>query len=104
MPAISSPLKAEKINKRDRPANITSLSLRQEQVLMLLARGYRNKVIADELGLSVNTVSCHIKQIFARLRVNSRAKAAVCYVTSRTSPIKRENHLEHPLMPLRLSS
>ncbi|HEV2437077.1 MAG TPA: helix-turn-helix transcriptional regulator [Verrucomicrobiae bacterium] len=58
-------MKATKLNSSGSLAILEKLSPRQAQVLMMLADGYKNKVIADKLGLSVNTVCGHIKQIFA---------------------------------------
>src|SRR5208282_692561 len=36
------------------------LSVREEQILVLLSRGYSNKMIADKLGLSIETVCGHL--------------------------------------------
>jgi hypothetical protein len=52
------------------------------QVLQLVSQGKRNKEIAAILGLSEDTVSVHVKNIFAKLRVNERTAA----VQRRTSP------------------
>jgi DNA-binding NarL/FixJ family response regulator len=49
-------------------------------VLRLVAGGKTNKAIADELVLSERTVDRHVSNIFAKLRVSSRAAAtAVAY-------------------------
>jgi DNA-binding NarL/FixJ family response regulator len=104
MASISSLVKGPKLNGKSRPAHLESLSPRQEQVLKLLARGYKNKIIADQLGLSINTVSTHMKQIFARLHVNSRAEAAVCYVMSKAWPTRKQAGFEHSPVALRLCS
>lgn len=51
------------------------LSERELQVLRLLAAGSTNKAIAAELVLSERTVDRHVSNIFAKLRVSSRAAA-----------------------------
>lgn len=51
------------------------LTARQIEVLALAARGFRNQDIASALGISANSVKDHLKQIFLRLGVSSRAEA-----------------------------
>ena len=59
------------------PENAGDLKLsdREEEVLRLLARGHRSKEIADELGIGVGTVNTHIRHIYEKLHVRSRAEA-----------------------------
>lgn len=52
-----------------------ALSPREQEILQLVARGRENKQIARDLGISEATVKTHIKSIFARLEVRSRAEA-----------------------------
>ncbi len=54
-----------------------SLSLRETEVLQLVARGKGNQQIADELVISINTVNRHVSNIYAKLSVDNRAQAAV---------------------------
>jgi DNA-binding NarL/FixJ family response regulator len=51
------------------------LSLREVQVLRLVAAGKTNRSIADELFLSEKTVHRHLSNIFAKLDVSSRSAA-----------------------------
>jgi DNA-binding CsgD family transcriptional regulator len=51
------------------------LSQRELQVLRHLAAGATNKAIAAELVLSARTVDRHVSNIYAKLRVSSRAAA-----------------------------
>ncbi len=53
------------------------LTAREREVLDLIAAGITNAAIASRLGLAPNTVSNHISNIFAKLRVASRAEAIV---------------------------
>jgi DNA-binding NarL/FixJ family response regulator len=51
------------------------LTDREIEVLQLVARGMRNKEIAAELKISVETVQGHLKNIFAKLSVQDRTEA-----------------------------
>jgi DNA-binding NarL/FixJ family response regulator len=51
------------------------LTLRELQVLRLVAAGETNKVIAGKLCLSEKTVDRHVSNIFTKLGVSSRAAA-----------------------------
>ena len=62
---------------------IDLLSLRENQVLRLLAQGKMYKEIADELGITSNTVSCYIRRIYEKLHVRSRMEA-VAKMTTRS--------------------
>jgi DNA-binding NarL/FixJ family response regulator len=53
------------------------LTQRQLQVLDLISQGHPNKVIADYLGISEQTVKIHINQIFKELRVFNRTQAVL---------------------------
>jgi DNA-binding NarL/FixJ family response regulator len=52
-----------------------ALSPREADILRLLAKGYRSKEIADELGIAVGTVNTHVRHIYEKLHVRSRAEA-----------------------------
>ena len=52
-----------------------SLTPREIEVLKLVAQGHRNKEIATLLRLSEETVPVHLKNIFAKLKVNERTAA-----------------------------
>jgi DNA-binding NarL/FixJ family response regulator len=60
------------------------LSVREEQILMLLTKGYTNKIIADQLEVSPVTVSHHLKRVFKKMHVCSRTEAVVRYMASKT--------------------
>jgi DNA-binding CsgD family transcriptional regulator len=53
------------------------LTEREREILSLLAKGTSNKDIAHQLFISSNTVKVHIRNIFAKIGVNSRTEAAV---------------------------
>jgi DNA-binding CsgD family transcriptional regulator len=50
----------------------TELSPQQREVALLLAQGRTNPEIAELLGLTLNTASYHVKQVYLRLEVNNR--------------------------------
>lgn len=53
----------------------SSLSKREFEVLQALIDGYTYKAIADKLFVSTNTISFHLRNIYAKLHVRSRAEA-----------------------------
>ena len=61
-----------------------SLTAREEETLVLLTKGYSNKEIADQLGLSVETVRSHLKNIYTKMHVRSRAEAVAHYMSKRS--------------------
>ena len=54
-----------------------TLSERETDVLRLLAQGYSNKEIAQDLSLSEKTVKTHVSNILGKLNVPSRTQAAL---------------------------
>jgi DNA-binding NarL/FixJ family response regulator len=56
-------------------ADTHGLTARELEVLRLVAEGRTNRAIADELVLSERTVDRHVSNIYAKLRVSSRAAA-----------------------------
>jgi len=51
------------------------LTKRENEILDYIAKGYRNKEIADILHVSSNTIRCHIYNIYEKLHVQSRVEA-----------------------------
>jgi len=58
----------------------SKLTPRENEILVLLAEGQSNKVIARNLGISDGTVKLHVKSILRKLGVHSRVEAAVMAV------------------------
>ncbi|AQS60978.1 Sensor histidine kinase RcsC [Rhizobium rhizogenes] len=54
-----------------------SLTARESEVLLWIAKGKSNRDIGDILGLSARTVNKHLEQIYVKLGVENRASAAV---------------------------
>ena len=53
------------------------LTPRELDVLRLLARGQRNREIAEELGLAEPTVKIHVNSLLRKLQVKDRTEATV---------------------------
>jgi two-component system nitrate/nitrite response regulator NarL len=62
-------------------ATTEKLSARESQILALVASGYSNQEIADELGIAHNTVKNHLRNILSKLDVKNRAQAAAYAVS-----------------------
>lgn len=56
------------------PSSRVNLSPRERQIALLVARGHTNQAIASALEISVWTVSTHLRRIFAKFAVSSRAE------------------------------
>lgn len=58
--------------QESRPPRLTS---REREVLRELGRGFSDKIIARELGLTENTVKYHLKNVYAKFQVKNRTEA-----------------------------
>jgi NarL family two-component system response regulator LiaR len=61
----------------DRSSLFTELTDREAEVLALIARGFTNQKIADDLVISVGTVKGHVSNILSKLHLADRTQAAV---------------------------
>ncbi len=75
------------------------LSPREYEIVRMVAKGHPNKVIADVLNISSWTVCTHLKRIFAKMGVGSRAamvaqllERGVAPHEIRTPPSRRTVH------------
>jgi DNA-binding NarL/FixJ family response regulator len=77
--------------------DVVSLTAREEEVLVLLSKGYSNKEIADRLELSVDTVRSHLKHIYEKMHVRSRTEAVIRYMSFKPAGNEPEGSLPpHP--------
>jgi DNA-binding NarL/FixJ family response regulator len=60
-----------------RPQFAESLTGREAEVLALLARGLSNAEIADNLGLSIETIRTHVKHVYMKTGARDRAHAVI---------------------------
>jgi two-component system nitrate/nitrite response regulator NarL len=79
-PPSGAPVPAEPA--RDAAPGADLLSPREREILLLIARGDSNKLIARELDIAETTVKIHVQHILRKLGLSSRVQAAV-FATSR---------------------
>jgi len=60
----------------------SSLTDREIEILNRLSTGLLNKEIADDMGLSINTVKNHLQNIYSKLCVENRTEAILRYFDS----------------------
>ena len=78
-PAIAQRLREETCRSLSSDANAPAakphveLTVREAEVLQLIAEGFANKQIAGELGLSVKTVEKHRQQVMNKLNIHDTA-------------------------------
>ncbi len=58
------------------PGEESNLTLREQEVLALVAKGLSDKEIAERLTISLYTVKSHLRNILSKLQVSSRREAA----------------------------
>jgi two-component system nitrate/nitrite response regulator NarP len=61
---------------------LSTLTRREMEVLSDLSSGRTNKQIARDLGVSLNTIKFHVRNLFQKLGVNSRSQAISLYLQS----------------------
>jgi len=76
LPAVSVPATVEQLTK-DLRDDVTDLTLRERQVLELIAGGLTNRQIGDHLGLAEKTVKNYVSGLLAKLGLERRTQAAV---------------------------
>jgi DNA-binding NarL/FixJ family response regulator len=72
-----SPFGADPITSTFRTIEDRRLSPRETEVLSLVGRGLARGDVADVLAISENTVAKYLKEIYRKLRISSRAEAAL---------------------------
>ena len=76
-PKAAQAMIADYLKRRERgelALPVERLTAREEEVLRLLARGYTNNEVADELVISVKTVETHRAHVLSKLGLRKRAE------------------------------
>jgi DNA-binding NarL/FixJ family response regulator len=60
-----------------KPGSPSNLTPREKEILLMITQGMTNELIADKSFISVQTVRNHIKNIYDKLQVHSRAQVVV---------------------------
>ncbi len=81
----------------DMKATLSSLTARQNEILIFMTKGCSNKEIAQLLGLTENTVKTHAAAIFERLQVSNRTEASVLYKMATESQAAESKQAEGKL-------
>jgi DNA-binding CsgD family transcriptional regulator/pimeloyl-ACP methyl ester carboxylesterase len=68
--------RSQRQERKSRVVHATGLSEREADVLRLIAAGKSNQQIANELFISLNTVSHHLRNIFGKTGTTNRTQAA----------------------------
>ena len=76
----------ESLRKSTRPLPPPALSAREAEVFSALVAGLRYRQIAQQLYISLETVRSHIRRIYRKLEVSSRAELTARWVIAGTEP------------------
>ena len=60
-------------------ANETTLTVREEEVRAFICKGFSNKQIARELGLSEGTIKIYVGKILLKTHLYNRTQGAVAH-------------------------
>ncbi|SRR5579862_3951873 len=71
-PAVAERLRAKSISKLEQPRRNAGpeLTLRESEVLQLVAEGFSNKQIAGELNISIKTIEKHRQSLMSKLNIH----------------------------------
>ena len=71
------------ISVRETQHEDAGLNIREQRVVELILDGLSYKMVANEMGISINTVRKHIKSVYRKLNINTSIELAQIYFKSR---------------------
>ena len=74
MAKVKSGSRENKGNSKEKSGEVLSLTVRQKEILRLVAQGHTNREIGEQLNISVRTVEVHRFNLMRRLRVRNVAQ------------------------------
>jgi len=89
-PDIANKLMSELQRKSDLPLTKDPLTQREMDVLKLVAQGFTNQEIADQLVISEGTVRTHVSNILSKLHLANRTQAALFALREGYTPLNPE--------------
>lgn len=81
--AVLAPIVAKRIVEEMQPKakdtipNHSQLSVRELEILKMIAEGFNNQEISESLCIAVKTVRCHVSNILSKLHLRDRTQAAI---------------------------
>jgi len=81
--AVLAPIVAKRIVEEMQPTSKeaipshSQLSVRELEILKLIAEGFNNQEIALSLNIAIKTVRCHVSNILSKLHLRDRTQAAI---------------------------
>jgi len=78
------------LNYTETPAqnnNVDKISRKEQEVIILVAQGFRNREIADKMNISEQTVKAHISNIFRKVNINNRSQLVPFAMNFRYPPM-----------------
>ena len=81
--AVLAPVVAKRIVEemqlisKEKKTNQSQLSVRELEILKLIAEGFNNQEISESLSIAIKTVRCHVSNILSKLHLRDRTQAAI---------------------------
>ncbi|GJE36753.1 response regulator transcription factor [Methylobacterium persicinum] len=88
-----SPIKGPPAIRTQPMPDLTPPTAREAELIVLIAQGLSNKIIAYELNISPNTVRSHISNIMRKYKLRNRTQVAILFMpqinVNRLTPLAR---------------
>ena len=68
-----------------------ALTVREQEVLLLVAADYSDAAISEKTGMKVSTVGKHLERIYPKIKVRNRASAAIWVLRRQLEAVQAEN-------------